>query len=110
MIIYLISSEINNEILYKIGITKRNVKSRLKELKTGNAATLSIVSQFESKWAFKIETNLHQRFSSLNISGEWFRLSNNDVESFIDMCRKLHETFDFLAVNNTWLIDKKILK
>ena len=109
MTIYLISSEINNETLYKIGITKRDVIKRLRELKTGNAATLSIVNQFESKWAFKIEANLHTRFSSANISGEWFSLSQEIVSDFTNMCEKLHETFEFLAVNNTWIIDKKIL-
>lgn len=109
MTIYLISSEINNNTLYKIGITRNDVKKRLKQLKTGNAATLSIVNQFDSKWAFKIEANLHSRFSSNNISGEWFSLTPEIVSDFTNICEKLHETFEFLAVNNTWIIDKKIL-
>ena len=110
MIIYLISSEIYNETLYKIGISV-DVKKRLKQLKTGNPATLTIVSQFESKWAFKIEANLHNRYHNKNISGskEWFRLNDNDVSEFLDNCKMIHDNFEFLSLNNTWMIDKKIL-
>lgn len=112
MKIYLISSEINNDILYKIGITKRDVSKRLRELKTGNAATLSVVNVFESKWAFKIETNLHHRFRSKNISGskEWFKLTETDIKEFTDSCRLIHDNLEFLSLNNTWIIDNSILK
>ena len=110
MIIYLISSEINNEKLYKIGITRTDVKKRLKQLKTGNPAILNIVNQFESKWAFKIESNLHDRFYNTHISGEWFSLTSEIVSDFTNICEKLHETFEFLALNNTWVIEKKLLK
>jgi hypothetical protein len=47
MKVYLISSELNNHTLYKIGITKREVKDRLKELKTGYCCYLNIVNVFE---------------------------------------------------------------
>ena len=107
--IYIISSAINDEILYKIGVSDK-VEKRLKELKTGNAATLSIVNQFESKWAFKIEANLHHRFYSSNIRGEWFYLTSEIVADFTNICEKLHETFEFLSLNNTWIIDNSILK
>lgn len=110
MKVYLISSEINNDILYKIGITRRDVKQRLKELKTGNAATLEIVNIFESKWATKIEANLHVRFSNLNINREWFSLTPEIVNDFIKICKELDETFEFLSVNNTWIIDNSILR
>jgi hypothetical protein len=108
MKIYLISSEINNDILYKIGITKRDVKQRLKELKTGNAATLSIVNVFESKWAFKIESNLHISYDTKRIEGskEWFSLNKEDVENFTSRCQMIHDNFEVLAKSNTWFIDK----
>jgi len=112
MKIYLISSEINNDTLYKIGITKRDVKQRLKELKTGNAATLSIVNVFESKWAFKIESNLHISYDTKRIEGskEWFSLNKEDVENFTSRCQQIHDNLEFLSCNNTWIIDKSILK
>jgi hypothetical protein len=109
MKVYLISSEINGSTLYKIGITKREVKDRLKELKTGNAADLNIINIFESKWASKIESNLHGRFILKNISGEWFDMSEEDVKSFTEICKMLHNNFEILSTQNTWIIDKKIL-
>ena len=108
MTIYLISSEINNDTLYKIGITKRDVKKRLKELKTGNAATLSIVNQFESKWAFKIEANLHTTYQTKNINGEWFRLEAIDIENFTSTCQLIHDNFELLNNSNTWFMERNI--
>ena len=106
MKIYLISSEINNDTLYKIGITKRDVSERIKELKTGNAAELSIVNIFESKWAFKIETNLHESYQNKNVRREWFRLNKEDVDNFTKRCQLIHDNFELLNTTNTWFMDK----
>ena len=108
MKIYLISSEINNDILYKIGITKRDVNKRLKQLKTGNPATLNIINVFESKWATKIEANLHVSYDSKRIVGskEWFSLNNEDVKNFTSRCQQIHDNFEVLSKENTWFIDK----
>ena len=106
MKIYLISSEINNDILYKIGITKREVKKRIKELKTGNPATLNIINVFESKWASKIEANLHKRFYKNHINGEWFSLEPEIISNFNEICKEIHEIFELLNTSNTWWIDK----
>jgi hypothetical protein len=107
MKVYLISSEINNHTLYKIGITKREVKDRLKELKTGNAATLNIVNVFESKWATKIESNLHSYFVRKKIEGskEWFNLEETDVNEFLERCQMIHNNMELISKNNTWYID-----
>jgi hypothetical protein len=103
----LISSELNNNILYKIGITKREVKDRLKELKTGNAANLNIVNTFESKWATKIESNLHSYFERKRIEGskEWFNLEESDVKEFIERCQTIHNNMELISKHNTWYID-----
>ena len=105
MVVYLISSEINNDILYKIGITKRDVNERLKQLKTGNPAELTVVTTFESKWATKIEANLHKRYT--HVSGEWFRLDLKEVEDFLNVCKLVHDNFELIYTTNTWYLDKK---
>jgi hypothetical protein len=106
MKIYLISAYLNGETLYKIGITHRDVEKRLKELKTGNAAELKIVEVFESKWATKIEINFHVSLASKNIGGgEWFVLTNDDVDNFICKCKMLHENFELLFKTNSWFSD-----
>lgn len=106
MNIYLISSETNGQKLYKIGITKRAIEVRMKELKTGNAAELAIVDSFQSKWATKIEASLHRQFMPKKISGEWFQLEEQDLEDFKEKCRLLHDNFDLMESSNTYVIDR----
>jgi len=106
MNIYLISSETNGQKLYKIGITKRAIEVRMKELKTGNAAELAIVDSFQSKWATKIEACLHRQFKRKKISGEWFELSEQDLSDFRGKCMLLHENFDLMERSNTYVIDR----
>ena len=106
MNIYLISSETNGQKLYKIGITKRAIEVRMKELKTGNAAELAIVDSFQSKWATKIEANLHRQFMPKKISGEWFRLVEQDLSEFKEKCRLLHDNFELMESANTYVIDR----
>ena len=75
-------------------------------MKQDNPDSLSVIKTFESKWASKIETNLHSRFMSKHINLEWFDLNENDVENFESVCQLIHNNFEFLSKNNTWVIDK----
>ena len=109
MIIYLISSYINGETSYKIGITKNNISKRLKQLQTGNPSLLEVIHTFESKYASKIESNFHRLLENKNIKGEWYNLNYNDINTFLDRCKLCHNNFEFLSKNNTWIIDKKLL-
>jgi len=104
--IYLISSETNGKTLYKIGITKRSIPERLKELKTGNASELLIVDSFSSKWARKIEATFHRSLKQKRISGEWFDLSEEDISSFKSRCKAIHDNFELIESSNTYYIDR----
>ena len=106
--VYLICSEINNEKIYKIGYTKRPIEKRLKEFKTGNGAEIYLVDSFTSKWGTKIETLLKRKYSYLNISGEWFNLSESEINEFSIVCQKIHDNFNFLSLNNTFIIDNDL--
>lgn len=88
--IYLVSSQIGNETLYKIGYTRRSVEKRVKEFKTGNASNLEILEIFQSEWGTKVEALLHKKFNSKRINGEWFDLSIDDISNFINTCEKFH--------------------
>lgn len=103
--VYLISAEINNEKLYKIGYTKRDVSKRLKELKTGNPADFNIENQYYSKIGTKIESQLHIRYSHKKISGEWFNLNEEDISNFVENCEKIEENYKLLE-SNTYIIDR----
>ena len=104
--IYLISSDTNGKKLYKIGITKRSIPKRMKELKTGNAAELIIVDSFVSKWARKIEASFHRSLKSKRISGEWFDLDEVDISGFREKCAAMHENFEIIESSNTYYIDR----
>jgi hypothetical protein len=103
--VYLISAEINDEKLYKIGYTRRDVSKRLKELKTGNPAHFEIENNFHSKYGTKIEAQLHKRYYYKKIDGEWFNLSDDDIINFENNCIKIEENYKLLE-NNTYMIDK----
>jgi len=100
--VYLISSEIEDSICYKIGFTRRDPEYRIKEMKTGNASELKIISTFSSKWGTQIESRLHKIFKHKKISGEWFTLSNSDISKFNRLCEETHNNLEFLSENNTW--------
>ena len=104
--VYLISSGVDDKI-YKIGHTRRGVKNRIKEFKTGNSSNLEVVDTFESKWGTKIEASLHKRYK--RIEGEWFNLTTDEVDNFIKTCQMIHDNFEILSTQNTWIIDRSIL-
>jgi len=94
--VYLISSLLNNEKVYKIGITRRDINKRIKEFKTGNCSELKLENSFVSPWGFKIENYFHRLYRLKSLGGEWFKLDKNDVENFTPICEKLHSNFEFL--------------
>jgi hypothetical protein len=70
--IYLLKSNLDGVITYKIGKTNRKLTMRLKEVSTGNAGITSIESVFETKHYHKLETIIHRHFEKFHKNGEWF--------------------------------------
>jgi len=103
--VYLICAEINGEKLYKIGYTRRDVETRVRELKTGNAADLFIVESFKSKWGTKIESQIHRRFRHKKVNGEWFDLNDDDVQGFIDICKNIDNNLEIVS-QSTYYMDR----
>lgn len=106
--LYLLKCDFGDEVLYKIGFTKRSVENRVKELKTGNANEIKIISVFQSKWAIKIESTLHRLYSSKRVDGEWFELNQGDVKSFMDNCQMHHDNLELISTSNTYYIDRNL--
>jgi hypothetical protein len=100
--IYLISalpkSDVINddEIVYKIGITKQAKDKRLKQLQTGTDKKLEIVKEFSSNYPFKVEGNLHRYFQHKKINREWFKLDSNDLQIFLTLCEQYEKNFKLL--------------
>jgi len=88
---------------YKIGFTKRNIETRIKELRTGNSEDFKIVAIYESEFSKKIETILHRKYKMKKISGEWFNLTEDEVKCFQSECEELQKNLKFLIENNTWI-------
>lgn len=104
--IYLICCEYNDEKLYKIGFTKREISVRMKEFKTGNAGNLYLVDSFKSKWATTIESNFHRSLKYKKVSGEWFKLDNDDIITFKEKCQSIHDNLNFIEDNNLYFKEK----
>ena len=107
--VYLISSG-GIEKRYKIGYTKRTVWERLKEIKTSNSDNVEILDVFESKYGTKIERSLHRKYKSKKIENEWFRLTEIEANQFKKECQMMHDNFNLLETQNTYIIDRGGLK
>ena len=100
MMVYLL--KIGSEGIYKIGVTKK-VEKRIKELQTGNPLKIELINFYESEHSYKIEKFLHKKYSHTKLTegfeyleGEWFKLDNNDVKNFRDICSSIENNFKIL--------------
>jgi len=76
--VYIIQS--NNEV--KIGVAK-NVKKRMQQIQTSNQHTLNLIGTKETDDDYFLETEIHHYLYDYRIRGEWFRLSENKMNSLI---------------------------
>ena len=74
---------------YKIGITKNKVSNRVRGLQTGCPFKIEIFDTFETRNDLAVENALHKIFRDKGTWGEWFELSNEDIE-------KLYSTIDYI--------------
>lgn len=93
--------ENDGEYRYKIGYTKRNVSSRIKELQTGNSNEIEMLWSYETQWATKIESLLHRKYNYKRLKGEWFKLDSDDIENIIVEATKFNDNFDYLSKENS---------
>lgn len=92
-LIYLLKS-FNEEYgyVYKIGITKNDLSERLRNLNTGNPNKITVENTYYPKVkASKLEARLHKRFSYSLVKGEWYNLTDEDVNNFIQTCEILEQ-------------------
>lgn len=108
--VYLVSSEIEGDICYKIGYTRRDPQKRIKEMKTGNASHLKLENSFKSRWGTQIESLLHRYFKTKKISGEWFKLEREDINKFSQICEQAHNNLENLSENNLHFQNTKLFK
>ncbi len=91
----------NGDEAYKIGITKNDPTKRKKGLQTGNKDKISVLKYYESQNYLKIERWLHRQYSTkTEAENEWRYLTNEQVMSFEDDCKKAEETIKFMLKEN----------
>jgi hypothetical protein len=86
--------------LYKIGITKNPIETRLKCLRTGNPCKLDLQGFYTSENYKKIESFLHRLYQSNRLEGEWFQLTNSQVLAFQTECENFDKTITMLLSMN----------
>lgn len=65
---------------YKIGKTSCDIGDRLSGLQTGNPFPLTVVANIVRTDSSGLEVYLHNRFKHKRVRGEWFSLSDSDIE------------------------------
>ena len=92
----------NGEEYHKIGISKNTPEKRVKQLSTGNPNEIRVLSVYESINYKKVEKWLHSRYYSKKTlaNNEWFNLTDEQVLSFLDTCKKADETINLLLKEN----------
>ena len=75
--VYLVRNDNNGMI--KIG-RSRAVEKRLKTLQTSNPFPLSLILTISTNNAPQVESNLHKIFRHKRVYGEWFNLSDQDID------------------------------
>jgi len=107
--VYLISMEGTNTC--KIGYTNENKgpEGRIKELQTGCPFKLEILGRYLSDYGNKIEGILHRQHSIKKLDqdlkelqGEWFELTDDDINNFEEDCRSTEETIQMLIETSTF--------
>ena len=96
--IYLVG-DWERENFFKIGVTKGTIDRRIKKLQTGNASEIFVCSYFQTSHPFLLEKELHLRYASRRLNGEWFELSPEEASAFKKTCEELEEMNESLKSN-----------
>jgi hypothetical protein len=100
----LLEVNIEGKERYKIGISKNHPDKRVKQLQTGSSNKISTLNYFESANYKKIERLIHLRFHNKKTDGgtEWFALDDEDITSFISICKEYDNMVSFMKENNSF--------
>lgn len=90
--------------LFKIGITKSSIEKRIKSLSTGNPNKITLLNSYASKNYKEIEKWLHSRFSisKTNSNNEWFYLTEDQINNFVDICENIDDTIRLIQSTSTF--------
>lgn len=92
--VYVVSNDDMKEGQYKIGITRRNVEERMKELGSGasHSFPMNVHGYVYCDDCFEVERKMHEHFSDqrvnqVNNKKEWFKTTLTEIrQAFKDVC------------------------
>lgn len=97
----LLSVSPDNVESHKIGITTKTVEKRVKQLQTGNPNSISVLKQYKTINYRKVESALHKVFRErTEAKNEWRALTDEQVSSFLDECKRIDENIEYLLKHN----------
>jgi hypothetical protein len=64
---------------YKIGITTQPIEKRVKQIQSSMPHSIHVLHTIRSIDIENLEAGLHKRFKDSCVNGEWFRLSQDDI-------------------------------
>ena len=88
--------------LYKIGVSKDSHR-RKKQIQTGFPFRLTLVVEYKSEYAYKIESALHNKYKiyktaahSIELEGEWFNIPKDVIGEFENVCKMFENSTKIL--------------
>lgn len=103
--VYLLADTSENGI-YKIGVTRGSVKWRIDKLQTGNPDEIYVMKKYETFHPFFIENSLHFKYANKQVLNEWYELTQEEVDNFINDCEKIEKNIETLKNNPFFKYDK----
>ncbi|MEM9926692.1 MAG: GIY-YIG nuclease family protein [Cyanobacteria bacterium P01_D01_bin.50] len=71
---------------YKIGLTRRDVETRFRELNSSQSAyPLELMGSISTWNVAEVERELHQRFANYRVHGEWFEFTDYQFEQVVNI-------------------------
>ncbi len=101
----LLTVSTDGEESHKIGITKRNPKTRIKELSTGNPNKIILLNAYETANYLKVERWMHRKHFSAKTEAknEWRKLTDEEVFAFISDCEEADDNLKYLQKYNPFI-------
>lgn len=79
----------------KVGYsTKSNPMKRLEQFKTYAPYGVELVAYVESSMALDMEKDIHQKYNSKRLCGEWFNITLAEVDKEIEHIKKIETLFN----------------
>jgi hypothetical protein len=85
------------EDIYKVGITCGAVETRRRHLQIGTHHALTTIYSCLVPDAPDLEQEFHLKFADVHVRGEWFRLTESDIDNIKDRCERV--TADFIVLH-----------